>query len=147
MGDGWDNCPLYPNGAILGTCLKRQSAEVIFVSLLSCVRDADCGSPNLICDNNQLDGNGNGIGDVCQCEFDFDCDYDVDGTDAVTFKGDFGRSSILRPCTAAAPCNGDFDCDHDCDGSDAFIFKKDFGRSSILNPCPPCPTVPWCAYP
>ena len=90
---------------------------------------------------------GNGCGDACECEGNFDGDRDQNGSDAFTFKLDFGRSSLLRPCTAADPCNGDFNCDHDCDGSDAFIFKKDFGRSTISNPCPPCPTVPWCVYP
>ena len=35
---------------------------------------------------------GNGIGDACDCEGDFDCDGDCDGTDAATFKIDFGRS-------------------------------------------------------
>ncbi len=137
-GDVCDNCPLYPNGIILGTCLKRQSAEVIFVSPLSCTRDADCGSPNLLCDNDQLDANANGIGDVCQCEFDFDCDGDVDGTDAVVFKADFGRNALSRPCTVADPCIADYDGDGDVDGTDAVKFKEDFGRNDINKPCASC---------
>jgi len=90
---------------------------------------------------------GNGIGDACDCEGDFNCDSDVDGTDASDFKTDFGRSSILNPCTTEAPCNGDFNCDNDCDGTDASKFKSDFGRSQILNPCPVCKVGPWCVYP
>ena len=43
------------------------------------------------------------------CEGNFDYDQDVDGTDAFTFKTDFGRSSILYPCPggfAAVPQTG-----------------------------------------
>ena len=39
---------------------------------------------------------GNGCGDACECEGNFDDDLDVDGTDASTFKMDFGRSKISR---------------------------------------------------
>ncbi len=92
---------------------------------------------------------GNSIGNACECEGNFSCsaDHDVDGTDAFTFKTDFGRSTILHPCIAGDTCNGDFSCDGDVDGTDAFLFKSDFGRSSILNPCPACASgVEWCAY-
>ena len=81
-----------------------------------------------------------------KCESDFTCDGDVDGSDASTFKTDFGRSSILKPCTTESPCHGDFNCDHDCDGTDASKFKSDFGRSSIQNPCPACEVGEWCQY-
>jgi hypothetical protein len=37
------------------------------------------------------------------CEGNFDYDYDVDGSDAFTFKTDFGRSSISNPCPSS-PC-------------------------------------------
>lgn len=90
---------------------------------------------------------GNGMGDACEWEGNFNCseDQDVDGTDAFTFKVDFGRSMIGHPCIAADTCNGDFTCDGDVDGSDAFQFKLDFGRSLIQNPCPACtPGVEWC---
>jgi hypothetical protein len=87
---------------------------------------------------------GNNCGDACECEGNFDGDEDQDGSDAFTFKVDFGRSPFLNPCIPANPCNGNFDCDEDVDGSDAFIFKVDFGRSPFLNPCPDCVTVPWC---
>ncbi len=92
---------------------------------------------------------GNGCGDACECEGNFDDDYDQDGTDASTFKKDFGRSKISGyPCTGALPCNGDFECDTDVDGTNASTFKVDFGRSKISgNPCPLCPTDPWCVYP
>jgi hypothetical protein len=89
---------------------------------------------------------GNGIGDACDCEGDFDCDGDCDGTDASTFKMDFGRSAFENPCEGIDPCNGDFDCDNDCDGTDAARFKLDFGRSSFNNPCPACTVGGWCNY-
>jgi hypothetical protein len=38
------------------------------------------------------------------CEGNFDCDQDVDGTDAFTFKSDFGRSVILNPCSVLDDC-------------------------------------------
>jgi hypothetical protein len=108
------------------------------------------------CDNcpdtfnpNQLDSyppGGNGIGDACECEGDFDCDAGTDGTDAVTFKIDFGRSVFNRPCVAGDTCNGDFNCDGDVDGTDASLFKQDFGRSSMQNPCPACVAGEWCGY-
>ena len=81
------------------------------------------------------------------CEADFDCDGDVDGSDASSFKDDFGRSQFLNPCTDQAPCYGDFDCDGDADGSDAQILKTDFGRSPIGNPFPSCLWQVWCSYP
>ena len=87
---------------------------------------------------------GNGCGDACECEGNFDGDDDQDGSDAVTFKDDFGRGRYQNPCTGSNPCNGDFDCDSDCDGSDAVTFKDDFGRGQYQNPCPNCATVPWC---
>jgi hypothetical protein len=91
----------------------------------------------------------NGIGDACECEGNFNCsaDQDVDGSDAATFKADFGRSSFKRPCIADDTCNGDFSCDGDVDGTDAALFKQDFGRSQFSNPCPACVAgVEWCVY-
>lgn len=91
---------------------------------------------------------GNGIGDVCDCEGNFDCDIDCDGTDAASFKTDFGRSTFDDPCVFLNPCNGDFDCDSDSDGTDAATFKADFGRSTFSNPCPICiQGEEWCVYP
>ena len=89
---------------------------------------------------------GNSIGDACDCEGNFNCDGDVDGTDASTFKADFGRNTILHPCIAGDSCNGDFSCDGDVDGTDASIFKQDFGRSQFQNPCPACVVGEWCNY-
>jgi hypothetical protein len=37
------------------------------------------------------------------CEGNFDYDRDQDGTDAFTFKTDFGRSTILNPCPPDGP--------------------------------------------
>jgi hypothetical protein len=99
---------------------------------------------------NQLDSyppGSNGIGDACDCEGDFACDGDVDGSDASTFKADFGRSVIVHPCIAGDTCNGDFNCDGDADGTDAALFKADFGRSSLQKPCPVCVAADWCSYP
>jgi hypothetical protein len=84
---------------------------------------------------------------VCDCEGNFDGDQDCDGTDAATFKADFGRSIFQRPCEIGDPCNGDFTCDGDVDGTDAAKFKEDFGRSSFNNPCPSCTVGEWCTYP
>ena len=110
--------------------------------------DDECGNGG-ICSMAHEDSyppDGNGIGDACDCEGNFDCDGDVDGSDASTFKGDFGRSGFHDPCESGNPCNGDFDCDGDVDGSDATILKQDFGRSSFLNLCPACEVEEWCRY-
>jgi hypothetical protein len=40
---------------------------------------------------------------VDYCEGNFDYDRDQDGTDAFTFKTDFGRSSIVNPCPLDGP--------------------------------------------
>ena len=93
---------------------------------------------------------GNAIGDACDCEGNFNCstDRDVDGSDASTFKADFGRGGFTRPCSNGDPCNGDFACDKDVDGTDASLFKQDFGRSTFSNPCPACAGgMAWCVYP
>jgi hypothetical protein len=92
---------------------------------------------------------GNGIGDACDCEGNFNCsgDQDVDGSDAIMFKLDFGRSASNRPCSTNESCNGDFNCDGDVDGSEASLFKSDYGRGSTQNSCPVCvSTGPWCEY-
>jgi hypothetical protein len=92
---------------------------------------------------------GNGIGDACDCEGNFNCsvDPDVDGSDASTFKANFGRGGFIKPCTNSDACNGDFSCDGDVDGTDASLFKQDFGRSSLRNPCPGCFLgMEWCSY-
>ena len=89
---------------------------------------------------------GNGIGDACECEGNFDCDEDCDGTDAATFKSDYGRGGYNSPCASGTPCNGDFDCDEDVDGSDAAVFKGDFGRGGYNTPCPTCVVGEWCSY-
>jgi len=89
---------------------------------------------------------GNSCGDICECEGNFDGDGDVDGTDATTFKSNFGRNQFTNPCESVDPCNGDVDCDGDVDGSDASLFKADFGRNAFNNPCPSCLTIPWCTY-
>jgi hypothetical protein len=88
-----------------------------------------------------------GTANSCECEGNFDSDEDVDGSDAILFKADFGRSVFLNPCYHADDiCNGDFDCDGDVDGTDASVFKKDFGRNTLNNPCPTCAVEQWCNY-
>lgn len=137
-----DNCSESPNGPYLGTCTKGTVGS-------TCIANEACGHDG-ICSMNQEDSSppqGNGIGDACDCEGNFDCDTDCDGTDASTFKVDFGRSTFGNPCENGNPCNGDFDCDGDCDGTDAAGFKFDFGRSSFNNPCPACTVGEWCNYP
>jgi hypothetical protein len=90
---------------------------------------------------------GNGCGDACDCEGNFDADLNQDGSDAFTFKANFGRSSIKNPCTALNHCSGDFSCDGDVDGTDASLFKLDFGRGQFNNPCPVCAVgAEWCMY-
>jgi hypothetical protein len=91
---------------------------------------------------------GNGCGNACECEGNFDNDEDQDGSDAATFKTDFGRNPFSNPCSSLSPCNGNFDFDEDVDGGDAAKCKEDFGRNPFLNPCPYCPTDLWCiSYP
>lgn len=87
-----------------------------------------------------------GSASTCSCEGNFDGDADQDGTDAFTFKTNFGRSRLGNPCTNGSLCSGDFDCDSDVDGTDAVKMKEDFGRSTLLNPCPSCAPAAWCAY-
>ena len=141
--DGQDNCLHTPNGPDLGTCYSWSG------STAACTSYADCGGASGSCGMAQEDSyppGGNGCGDACECEGNFDGDLDVDGTDASTFKVDFGRSKLINPCTNGNPCDGDFECDIDVDGTNASKFKSDFGRSKIVNPCPVCPTNPWCVY-
>jgi hypothetical protein len=89
---------------------------------------------------------GNYCGNACECEGNFDGNVTVDGLDAATFKSDYGRSGIKRPCITIDPCHGDFICNGNVDGLDAALFKSDFGRSGIKNPCPAHVTDPWCEY-
>ena len=112
------------------------------------ISDADDNCPDTFNPNQDdtMPPGGNDCGDACECEGNFDGNDNVDGTDASSFKNDFGRGGYNSPCTDANPCNGDFDCDDNVDGSDASIFKADFGRGGYNNPCPSCPTDPWCDY-
>ncbi len=123
-----------------GICNAGESAS-------NCTGSDNCASVPNAGQEDTYPPQGNGCGNACECEGNFDGDADQDGTDAFTFKQDFGRSIILNPCTEGSACNGDFVCDHDVDGTDAFEFKKDFGRGTFLNPCPNCAAIPWCEYP
>jgi rhodanese-related sulfurtransferase len=176
INDDLDNCPALPNpgqedadgdtiGNVCDNCPNNYNRHQI---------DCDTDGAGDICDPDTLDPDGDGVdvgcdncpntsnedqldfypppdgndcGNACECEGDFDGDMDVDGTDASTFKADFGRSKISNPCNNALPCDGDFECDTDVDGTNATQFKQDFGRSKMINPCPNCVAVPWCVYP
>jgi hypothetical protein len=145
ISDDVDNCPQLANGPLLGTCYAWTGMPFG----TPCGNDIDCGGEPGSCSMDQEDSyppGGNGCGDVCECEGNFDGDEDQDGSDAATFKLDFGRLEYNNPCTVDSPCNGDFDCDNDCDGTDASTFKADFGRLEYNNPCPNCATIPWCVY-
>ena len=136
LGDLCDNCPYNDNFG---------------------QEDSDLDGVGDVCDNCTNDHNynqedtyppqTNNCGDACECEGDFDEDHDVDGTDAASFKIDFGRSGFNNPCESGDTCDGDFDCDADVDGTDATLFKSDFGRSGFSNPCPVCEMGEWCIYP
>lgn len=134
--DGVDNCPQGANADQTDSDEDRMGD--------ACDNCPDHVNPN---QGDTYPPQGNSCGNACECEGNFDGDPDQDGTDAFTFKQDFGRSSLQNPCTAIAPCNGDFLCDSDVDGTDAFAFKLDFGRMALKNPCANCVTEPWCEYP
>jgi hypothetical protein len=67
------------------------------------------------------------IAQVDYCEGNFDYDNDQDGTDAFTFKTDFGRSVLVNPCPADGPgpalptgqimCYGTDGITRDCTGT------------------------------
>lgn len=142
---GSDNCPYTLNGPEGGTC----TAGATYTIGRPCTVNDDCGEDGF-CSLNQEDTyppGGDAIGDACSiCKADFECDGDVDGTDATSFKNDFGRRTYNDPCESVNPCNGDFDCDNDCDGTDAVNFKRDFGRNVFSSPCFPCIVGEWCGY-
>ncbi len=146
VADSQDNCPLKPNGPLLGSCSAGPSVGALCT--VGGANPTECGAGGF-CSMNQEDSfppGGNACGDACECEGNFDGDLDVDGKDAGTFKKDYGRGKIRHSCTRMDPCNGDFDCDNDVDGINAIQFKRDFGRGKISNPCPSCPTDTWCVY-
>ena len=94
IADDEDNCPNHPNGPDLGTCIYGSAIGQ------ACSDNQECGAGGF-CSMDQEDNfpvGGNGIGEACECEGDFDADGDCDGTDAVTFKADFGRSNFSNPC-------------------------------------------------
>lgn len=153
ISDEEDNCPDVPNplqedgdsdgfGDNCDFCIGNGINDTDLDSL--CDLDDNCIYIANVSQEDTYPPQMNNLGDACDCEGNFDCDHDCDGSDAVYFKMDFGRSSLGNPCENDNPCNGDFDCDGDADGSDAFTFKEDFGRSSFGNPCPFCLSGDWC---
>ena len=145
VGDVCDNCPIHPNGTILGTCAKNINSNLTLIVETLCADTSECGEAEF-CMQNQEDTNGNGLGDVCECESDFDCDSDVDSDDANVFLDDFGRNQYNDPCTIEDPCPGDLDCDADSDAHDVMKFLEDFGRNLYNDPCPSCSPIPPCEY-
>jgi hypothetical protein len=149
-------------------CAPQETCyEEVDQCLMGCIADTDCdgicnpgesyppgcsGSDNCPTTYNPLQEDsyppqGNGCGDACECEGNLDGDLNQDGSDAFTFKVNFGRSPFNNPCTSLNPCNRDFSCDGDVDGTDASLFKSDFGRGQIISPCPACAVgVEWCMY-
>jgi hypothetical protein len=104
MGDLCDNCPDHPNGPLGGTCTKGTYGALC---ILPGDNVAECGTGGY-CSMAQEDTyppQSNGIGDACECEGNFDGNVTVDGLDAATFKADYGRSGINRPCTTIDPCH------------------------------------------
>jgi parallel beta-helix repeat protein len=145
IGNVCDNCPVHPNGTLLGTCAKDINPNLVFILGTPCADMNECGE-NEFCLMNQEDTNGNDIGDVCECESDFDCDQNVDSDDLVVFLDDFGRNQFNNPCVIEDPCLGDLDCDRDVDADDVAKFLEDFGRSTFNNPCPTCGSQTGCEY-
>ena len=152
-GDGYDDvivgAHLYDHGQVdEGAAFAYLGATSFIDSDGDGVSDSSDNCPNEY--NPQQEDTyppqGNEFGDACECEGNFDCDTDCDGSDAASFKTNFGRSNFNNPCMNEDQCNGDFDCDNDCDGTDAALFKQDFGRSSFNNACPACVIGDWCSY-
>jgi DNA-binding beta-propeller fold protein YncE len=59
--DGNDNCPAWPNGAALGTCIAGDATLLVS----SCTASAQCGTGG-ICSLAQEDANTDGTGDACE---------------------------------------------------------------------------------
>jgi hypothetical protein len=164
IANGDDTCPAKANGPVVGTCTSGKIGKPCMSNewcgtsgVCSMVQqDSDSDGWGNICDNcpslanpsqeDTLPPGGNGCGNACECEGNFNGDNDCDGSDAATFKVDFGRNSVNRPCKAGDSCNGDFSCNGNVDGTDAARFKSDFGRNGLNNPCSSCVTLPWCTY-
>ena len=109
-GDACDNCPGVTNadqansdydtrGNLCDNCPTAMNEDQA---------DSDADSLGNACDNCPTASNpeqedtfpprGNFCGDACECEGNFDGDLDVDGTDASTFKHDFGRRALKNRC-------------------------------------------------
>ncbi len=147
-----DNCPNYPNGPNMGTCMQVIIAGPITNYIAStgqyCFSDGDCDSGE-VCEKTQADNyppGGNGAGDACECEGSFTCDQSLGSDDVSLFLLDTGRNTYNRPCTNPDPCNGDFLCDGSVDAYDVTKFLEDTGRNLYNNPCPVCDGSAWCSY-
>jgi hypothetical protein len=106
--DQFDNCPLTPNGPLLGTCFKGKN---------TCTSNADCTAiTGDSCSKNQEDTDLDGVGDVCDnCPNDFNpfqTDMDNDGVGDVcdncpsVANGPLAGTCIKgqTPCTSNTQC-------------------------------------------
>jgi len=136
-GSGFGDQP--PAGAEEFINCKLDGAALAIVSWTDdriVAATAACGEAVTV---NALYGSASYGAAASPCAANFDSDEDVDGSDASTFKGDFGRSGMLNPCTSSSLCDGDFNCDGDVDGSDASGLKAQFGRGRLNSPCAAVP--------
>ncbi|KPJ58570.1 MAG: hypothetical protein AMJ42_03030 [Deltaproteobacteria bacterium DG_8] len=144
-GDGfidcYDNCPNYPNGPLLGTCVKTKSGMVVSYRVgypkefITCTSDSQCTATGGTCDMSQGNCNSSSCGDACECYMDCNNsgagDGKVTGSDLGVLKGEYGRFD----CSELDPCYSDGNEDGKVTGSDLGLLKNEYGRFD----CPACP--------
>jgi hypothetical protein len=113
-----DNCPMCPNGNILGA-YSTVTGGVVIGTGVTCSSYEDYQEDEY-CDMVQADCNANGIGDVCECYADVNCSNKIDLADLVIMKQEF-----LQSCPCQADCNGD----NQVNLGDLVIMKTQFLRT------------------
>jgi len=97
-----DNCPNYPNGNNLGTCVKERASVMASYKVgspkqfITCTTNDDCAVTDGTCDTLQENCNSNGCGDVCECYADYAVDHFVDGDDLSLFKEEMIAQRVLK---------------------------------------------------